>query len=104
MKRIDFVAAAAVVGGLVGFWQLGARLSPDALGMMVGLCFGALAGVPAALLTAYALRDGAPRAEPPTRIDRIVIVERQSIVRGSTSYDPALSSPTSATARLSPSP
>ncbi len=28
MKRIDFVAAAAVVGGLVGFWQLGARLSP----------------------------------------------------------------------------
>jgi len=69
MKRIDFVAAAAVVGGLVGFWQLGARLSPDAL------------------LTAYALREGAQRAEPPTRIDRIVIVERQSIVRGSTSYD-----------------
>ena len=87
MKRIDFVAAAAVVGGLVGFWQLGARLSPDALGMMVGLCFGALAGVPAALLTAYALSEGAPRAEPPTRIARIVIVERQSIVKGSTSYE-----------------
>jgi hypothetical protein len=46
-----------------------------------------LAGVPAALLTVYALREGAQRAEPPPRIDRIVIVERQSIVRGSTSYD-----------------
>lgn len=87
MKRIDFVAAAAVVGGLVGFWQLGARLSPDALGMMVGLCFGALAGVPAALLTVYALRNEAPRAELPTRAGRIVIVERQSIAKGSTSYE-----------------
>lgn len=34
----------------VGAWQIGNRLSTDAVGMGVGLVFGVLSGVPAALL------------------------------------------------------
>ena len=38
------------IGIFIGVWQLGARLSTDAIGMGVGLVFGVLAGVPAALM------------------------------------------------------
>lgn len=41
-----FVAALA--------WKAGSVLSPDAIGMAVGLIFGALAGIPAALLVVAA--------------------------------------------------
>ena len=62
--------------GAVGVWHLGGKLSPDALGMMVGLLFGALAGIPAALLTLYAVRNSPPAETPPTPHTRWIIVER----------------------------
>ena len=61
--------------GAVGVWHLGGKLSPDALGMMVGLLFGALAGIPAALLTLYAVRNSPPAEAPPTPPTRWIIVE-----------------------------
>lgn len=60
-------AALAILCGFVGMWHLGEKLSPDALGMMVGLLFGMLAGIPAALLTLYAVRNSPPAEAPPTR-------------------------------------
>ena len=62
--------------GAVGVWHLGGKLSPDALGMMVGLIFGALAGIPAALLVLYAVRNSPPAEAPPTPPTRWIIVER----------------------------
>ena len=62
--------------GAVGVWHLGGKLSPDALGMMIGLIFGALAGIPAALLTLYAMRNSPPAETPPTPHTRWIIVER----------------------------
>lgn len=61
--------------GAVGVWHLGGKLSPDALGMMVGLLFGMLAGIPAALLTLYAVRNSPPAKTPPTPHTRWIIVE-----------------------------
>jgi hypothetical protein len=61
--------------GAVGVWHLGGKLSPDALGMMIGLIFGALAGIPAALLTLYAVRNSPPAETPPTPHTRWIIVE-----------------------------
>jgi hypothetical protein len=48
MKQLAVVTV-LVVGGVLA-WVLGSRLSADALGMAVGLLFGVLAGIPAALL------------------------------------------------------
>jgi hypothetical protein len=48
MRRLVGLAALVFVGFLA--WQVGNRLSTDAVGMAVGLVFGVLAGVPAALL------------------------------------------------------
>lgn len=47
--RTVIVLAVIVLLGLVA-WQIGSILSPDAISMAVGLIFGVLAGVPAALL------------------------------------------------------
>lgn len=62
-----------VVALIVGMLLISvSRLSSDAAGMAVGLIFGMLAGVPAALLTLYAVRQGQrPAPEPP----RIIIVQ-----------------------------
>ena len=48
MRTIIGIAALIFVGMLT--WQIGARLSTDAVGMGVGLVFGVLAGIPTALL------------------------------------------------------
>jgi hypothetical protein len=48
MGKIVGIAALIFVGILI--YQLGARLSSDAVGMAVGLVFGVLAGIPSALL------------------------------------------------------
>lgn len=48
MRRLIGLAALLFAGMLA--WQVGNRLSTDAVGMGVGLVFGVLAGVPAALL------------------------------------------------------
>ena len=58
--------------GVVG-WRIGGELSPDALGMAVGMLFGVMAGIPTALLmlASQQRRDDAdnashqrPRIEP----------------------------------------
>lgn len=54
MKAV-MVTALAVVGGAL-LWQIGGKLSADAVGMAVGVLFGILAGIPTALLLVYALR------------------------------------------------
>jgi len=62
----------AVPGGMFAtfvLWWLGEHLSPDAIGMAIGLAFGVLAGLPAAALILVASRSRAPYYgdyEPPT--------------------------------------
>ena len=60
------LAWVVVVAGIVGVWQVGGRLSADAMSMLVRLLAGSLAGIPAALLTLYAVRNSDP---PPPRRD-----------------------------------
>ena len=48
MRRFVMLAILVVLG--VFAWRLGESLSSDALGMAVGMVFGILAGIPAALL------------------------------------------------------
>ena len=67
MKALAWVV---VVAGIVGVWQVGGRLSADAMSMLVGLLAGSLAGIPAALLTLYAVRNSDP---PPPRRDVHII-------------------------------
>jgi hypothetical protein len=48
MRRMLGLAALVFVGVLA--WRVGGMLSTDAIGMAVGMMFGVLAGIPAALL------------------------------------------------------
>ncbi len=48
MRRFVMLALLVILGVMT--WRLGSSLSSDALGMAVGVVFGVLAGVPAALL------------------------------------------------------
>lgn len=48
MKRI--VVAVVVLIGCVAAWRLGSRLSPDAVGMAIGILLGVLASIPTSLL------------------------------------------------------
>ncbi len=48
MRRFIMLALLVIVGVMA--WRLGSALSSDALGMAVGVVFGVLAGIPAALL------------------------------------------------------
>ena len=48
MRRFVMLALLVILGVMT--WRLGASLSSDALGMAVGVVFGVLAGIPAALL------------------------------------------------------
>lgn len=60
MKYIFGLCALAFVGS-VG-WQLGGRLSSDAIGMALGILFGIMAGIPAGLIVLAAKRDS-PHSE-----------------------------------------
>jgi len=62
MKRLILVAILIFVG-FTG-WQAGGALSADAMGMAVGIVFGVLASLPAALLILAATRRSAQQ-EPP---------------------------------------
>ena len=62
------MGAVAMVG-MFGAWQLLAQLSPDAIGMIVGLLFGTLAGVPVTLLLLYGRREERPFEQP-----RVIVV------------------------------
>ena len=63
MKRLIIVALLIFVG--FAGWQAGGALSADAMGMAVGIVFGVLASLPAALLILVANRRSAQQ-EPPT--------------------------------------
>ena len=54
MKQLAVLTLLLIAGLLA--WLFASRLSADALGMAVGLIFGVLAGVPAALLVLAANR------------------------------------------------
>jgi hypothetical protein len=59
------VAAILVLGALaVAVAYVGSRLSPDAIGLAVGVLFGVLAGVPVALLVLLAQRRSGDRQPP----------------------------------------
>ncbi len=60
------LAWAALLLGSLGIWGLVGQLSTDAAGMLVGLIFGSLAGIPAGLLVLYSVKSSAP---PPPRRD-----------------------------------
>mgnify|MGYP006901756260 FL=1 len=62
MKRLIIVALLIFVG--FAGWQAGGALSTDAMGMAVGIVFGVLASLPAALLILVASRRSAQQ-EPP---------------------------------------
>lgn len=54
MRKVSFLF---MMLGIAFAWWIGTRLSSDAVGMAVGVAFGALAGVPTALLVMAASRD-----------------------------------------------
>lgn len=67
MKRAIILLLCVFVATLA--WRIGGRLSPDALGMGIGVVFGVLASVPAALLVLAATRrsdDGEDEYYEPT--------------------------------------
>ena len=61
MNKLLIVIVVVVLGVLI--WQIGGRLSTDAVGMAVGMVFGALSGIPAALLILATARRGEGSAE-----------------------------------------
>lgn len=63
MKRLVIVAFLIFVG--FAGWRAGGILSSDAMGMVVGILFGVLASLPAALLVLAATRRS-QQAEPPS--------------------------------------
>lgn len=65
MKFIVGLCALIFVG-LTG-WQLGGRLSSDAIGMALGVLFGIMAGIPAALMVLAARRHEEPDFDEPRR-------------------------------------
>ncbi len=54
MRAVVVLTSLAIVSAVA--WLIGSRLSTDALGMAVGMSFGVMAGVPAALLVLAAGR------------------------------------------------
>jgi hypothetical protein len=64
----QFFGAAILIFVAVAAWRIGGSLSADALGMAVGVIFGVVAGLPAALLVmASGRRREAEREEQPDR-------------------------------------
>ena len=72
MKRVLALVLLVFVG--VGAWRIGSALDSDAVSMAVGVFFGVLAGVPAALLVLAARSREDRASEPvdglPVRYDR----------------------------------
>ncbi len=62
MKRILLLAALIFMAA--AGWQIGQKLSADAISMGIGILLGILASIPAALLVLAASRRGENRAEP----------------------------------------
>lgn len=79
MKLGHFAAGALAGIAMFGAWQLLAQLSPDAIGMVVGLLFGTLAGVPVTLLLLYGKRQEERHTVSRETAPRIIYVERPAI-------------------------
>jgi hypothetical protein len=63
MRKLVIVGCLLFVA--VAAWRIGERLSPDAIGMAIGVLFGILAGIPTALLVlASSRRRGEADEEP----------------------------------------
>ncbi len=56
MKKVMIIAVPIVAVATLFAWRITELLSPDAIGMAIGLMFGVLAGVPAAALVMVASR------------------------------------------------
>lgn len=69
MKR--FVVVAVLLFCAAAGWSVGQRLSSDALSMAIGVVFGILAGIPAALLVMAASRRNDRPSEIPKRMDAV---------------------------------
>jgi len=63
-----------LIGVGVGAWQIGEKLSSDAVSMAVGVLFGILAGIPTALLVLVGNRDGMPTRRQPTPQPQVQII------------------------------
>jgi hypothetical protein len=74
----------------VGAWKLAMRISPDAVGMAIGMLFGVLAGLPTAALMLASNRRSQyeeddypqPRSYPPQPPQQTIVVVRERIERG----------------------
>lgn len=69
MKK--FIIAAVLLFCAASGWGVGQRLSSDALSMAIGVVFGILAGIPAALLVMAASRRRDRQPDPPKRMEGI---------------------------------
>lgn len=67
MKK--YIVVAVLLFCAAAGWSVGQRLSSDALSMAIGVVFGILAGIPAALLVMAATRRGERQPEPVRRVD-----------------------------------
>lgn len=73
--KVIFSGGVLVFVAVVG-WRMGGVLSPDALGMAVGLLFGVMAGIPTALiLLAGQRREGELRGGRPYAAKCVSVVE-----------------------------
>lgn len=82
MKAINIITTLALA--VVGFWWLVGTLSADALYMGIGIVFGALASIPAALLVLAASRrperaEPRPRPQPPSTKPQPPVVMVQGV-------------------------
>ena len=50
MKKVMIIAVPLVAVAVVFAWRITGMLSPDAIGMVIGLFFGVIAGIPSAAL------------------------------------------------------
>ena len=66
----QFVAIALLVFVGAGAWYIGSRLSSDAIGMALGVMFGVVAALPAALLVLASQRRARMDEEPTTSRER----------------------------------
>lgn len=82
MKLGHFAAGALAGIAMFGAWQLLTQLSPDAIGMLVGLLFGTLAGVPATLLLLYGAQRERAHTVGTAAPARIIYIERPAIEAG----------------------
>jgi hypothetical protein len=63
----QYVGLAALIFVGIAAWRIAGQLSADALGMAVGVLFGVMAGVPAALMVMASGRRRAEEEETPSR-------------------------------------